>query len=111
MSTLEITGYQRDTQGIYINKDPNARLTYTFEWADWLPAGTALSAVSYSLQVRANDPTPLVNHSSGISGTKTFITLSGGGAGKVYTVTAQITLNNGNIDRRNFRVRVENRSA
>jgi hypothetical protein len=111
MSTLEITGYQRDTQGIYINKDPNARLTYAFDWTEWLPAGTALTAVSYTLQVRANDPTPLVNNGSGISSNKTFITLSGGGAGKVYTVTAQITLDNGNIDRRNFRVRVENRSA
>jgi hypothetical protein len=111
MSTIEKTGYLRDQQGIFIDKDPNAKLTYTFEWNQWLPAGTVISAVSYSLQVRANDPTPLVNHGSGISGTKTFITLSGGGSGKVYTVTAQITLDNGNIDRRNFRVRVENRSA
>jgi len=111
MSTLEITGYQRDQQGIWIAKDPSARLTYTLEWAEWLPLGTALSAVAYTLQVRANDPAPLVNHANGITGTKTYITVSGGGAGKVYTVTAQITLDNGNIERRNFRVKVENRSA
>lgn len=111
MSTIEKTGFLRDQQGVYILKDPNARLTYTFEWTEWLPAGTSLSTVTYTLQVRANDPTPLVNHSSGITGTKTYITLSGGGAGKVYTVTAQITLDNGNIERRNFRVKVENRSA
>lgn len=111
MSTLETTGYQQDVLGIHILKDNLARLTYTFDWSEWLPAGTALSTVSYSLQVRANDPTPLISHGSGISGTNTFITLSGGGVGKVYTVTCQITLNNGNIDRRNFRVRVQARSA
>lgn len=111
MSTIEKTGYLQDQQGLYIPKDPNARLTYTFEWSEWLPQGTALSTVTYTLQVRANDPAPLVNHGSGISGTKTYVTLSGGGAGKVYTVTAQITLDNGNIERRNFRVKVENRSA
>jgi hypothetical protein len=111
MSTLEKTGYLRDTQGIYIAKDPEAKLTYTFDWSEWLPAGTSIVAVNYTLQVRVNDPEPLVRESQGITGTKTFVTLSGGGAGKVYTVTAQITLDNSEIDRRNFRIKVENRSA
>lgn len=111
MSTLEKTGYLQDQQGLYIPKDPQAKLTYTFDWVDWLPQGTALSTVSYSLQSRANDPTPLVNHGSGITGTKTYVTVSGGGVGKVYSITAQITLDNGEIDRRSFRVKVENRSA
>jgi hypothetical protein len=111
MSTIDKTGFLRDQQGIYILKDNNAKLTYSFDWSEWLPAGTSISAVSYALQVRANDPTPLVNHGSGISGTQTYVTLSGGGVDKVYTVTAQITLDNSNIDRRNFRVKVEARSA
>lgn len=111
MSTIETTGFLQDQQGIYIPKDPQAKLTYTFDWVEWLPEGTALSTVTYTLQSRANDPTPLIDHGSGISGTKTYVTVSGGGAGKVYAITAQITLDNGNIDRRSFRVKVENRSA
>jgi hypothetical protein len=111
MSTIETTGFLRDQQGIYIPKDPSAKLTYTFDWVEWLPVGASLSTVTYTLQSRANDPTPLVNHVSGISGTKTYVTVSGGGAGKVYSITAEVTLDNGNIDRRSFRVKVENRSA
>jgi hypothetical protein len=111
MSTVEITGYLRDQQGVYIPKDPEARLTYAFDWQHWLPAGTSIASVSYTLQVRANDPAPLTKDAEGITGTKTFVRLSGGGVNKVYTVTAEIVLDNGERDRRNFRVKVENRSA
>lgn len=111
MSTIEKTGYQRDAQGLYILKDPEAVLVYTFDWVDWLPSGDSLSTVNYTLQVRANDPAPLVRESQGIQTTKTYVELSGGQAGKVYTVTAEITTADGNTDRRNFRVKVENRSA
>jgi hypothetical protein len=111
MSTIDKTGFMKDVQGIYINKDPNARLTYTFDWSEWLPQGATISNVTYTLQVRANDPAPLVRQSQGIQGTKTFVELSGGQVGKVYTVTAQLTTSDGSIDRRNFRVQIENRSA
>lgn len=111
MSTIEKTGYQRDTQGLFILKDPEAQLVYTFDWVEWLPTGTAISAVNYTLQVRANDPAPLVKVTQGIQGTKTYVELSGGQVSKVYTVTAEITLDDDSVDRRNFRVRVENRSA
>jgi hypothetical protein len=112
MSTIEKTGYLRDAQGIYILKDPLAQLIYTFDWSEWLPEGDSVTAVEYILQVRANDPEPLVRESQGVqSGIKTYVELSGGQVGKVYTVTAEVTTTNGSIDRRNFRVKVENRSA
>ena len=112
MSTLEITGYRKDAQGIYILKDPSAELVYTFDWSEWLPTGATLSSVNYTLQVRANDPSPLVRLTQGVSGgNKTYVELGGGQVGKVYTVTAQIVTSDGSIDRRNFRVQVENRSA
>jgi hypothetical protein len=113
MSTLEITGYQKDQQGIYILHDPLAQLIYVFDWSDWLPQGDTVASVNYTLQVRANDPTPLVRVSQGTNagGTQTFVEISGGGAGKIYTVTAAIVTTDGSIDRRNFRVKVENRSA
>jgi hypothetical protein len=110
MSTLEITGYQKDQQGIWIPKDPEAQLVYTFDWSEWLPTGDTIASVSYSLQVRANDPTPLVRESQGVSaGTKTYVEISGGGAGKIYTVTAEVTTSDGSVDRRSFRIKVENR--
>ena len=112
MCTITSTGYERDNQGIWIRKDPNAALVYTFDWQEWLPTGDTIASVNYTLQVRANDPTPLVRQSQGVSsGTKTYVEISGGGAGKVYTVTAAVTTADGSIDRRSFRIRVENRSA
>jgi hypothetical protein len=112
MSTITRTGYEQDALGIYIAKDPSAELTYTFDWTEWLPTGDTVSSVSYTLQVRANDPTPLTKVTQGVSsGTKTYVKLSGGQVGKVYTVTAAIVTADGSIDRRNFRIKVENRSA
>lgn len=109
--SVEITGYLKDNEGIYIQKDRLARLIYTFDWVDWLPSGDSVSTASYSLQVRANDPAPLIKHTEGVSGTKSYVELSGGQLGKIYTVTATITTANGLTDRRNFRIKVENRSA
>ena len=111
-TTVEKTGFQKDTQGIWISKDPSAVLTYTLDWTEWLPQGDTVTVCTWSVQARANDPAPLVRVTSGIqSGTKTFVKLSGGQASKVYTVTAAITTNDGLVDRRSFRVKVENRSA
>lgn len=113
MSTIIKTGYERDTQGSWIAKDPEAQLIYSMDWSEWLPTGDTLSAVTYSLQVRANDPEPLVNEDDGLaeSNTWTYIELSGGQVGKVYTVTAEVTTTSGLVDRRSFRVKVENRTA
>ena len=110
--TVNLTGYLQDTQGSWIPKDPEAVLVYSMDWSEWLPTGDTVASVSYSLQVRANDPAPLVKESQGVqSGTITYVELSGGQVGKVYTVTAEITTTDASIDRRSFRVKVENRSA
>lgn len=106
------TGFEQTVQGLTIKKDTEARLFYTFDWSEWLPTGDSISAVVYSIQARVNDPDPLINRSSGVqSGVRTYIELSDGQEGKVYTVTARVTTANGLIDRRNFRVKVEARSA
>jgi len=105
------TGYQQTSQGLQIEKDTEARLFYTFDWVDWLPSGSSLSTVSYSIAARANDPDPLEIESEGITGTRTYVELSNGQEGKSYVVTALITTNDGLIDRRFFRVKVLARSA
>jgi len=105
------TGFFQTIQGLTIQKDTEAQLVYTFDWVDWIPTGDSLSAVTYTITARANDPDPLVKVAQGITGTKTYIELSDGQEGKTYTVTAKVTTTNGLIDRRNFRVKVLARSA
>lgn len=105
------TGFFQTIQGLTIQKDTEAQLFYTFDWAEWLPAGDSLDTVAYSIQARANDPDPLIKVSQGITGTKTYIELSDGQEGKTYVVTCAIVTNNGLEDRRNFRVKVLARSA
>jgi hypothetical protein len=106
------TGFEQTVQGLTIAKDTEARLFYTFDWAEWLPAGDSIASVLYSIQARVNDPDPLLNQSTGIqSGTKTYIELSDGQENKTYIVTCKVTTTNGLIDRRNFRVKVTARSA
>jgi len=106
------TGFEQTVQGLTIVKDTEARLFYTFDWSEWLPQGDTISTVTYTIQARVNDPDPLLNRSTGIqSGTRTYIELSDGQENKTYIVTAQIATTNGLIDRRNFRVKVQARSA
>lgn len=105
------TGFVQTIQGLTIVKDTEAVLFYTFEWADWLPTGDSLATVNYTVTARANDPDPLEIESQGITGTETYVELSNGQEGKVYTVTCAITTSEGLIDRRNFRVKVMARSA
>jgi hypothetical protein len=106
------TGFQQTIQGLTISKDPEAQLTYTLDWSEWLPTGDTVSTVVWTIGARANDPAPLEQESAGVQdSTKTYIELSGGQVNKVYTVTAKVTTADGLIDRRNFRVKVVNRSA
>jgi len=112
MTTVTVTGFQRDTQGSWIAKDPEATLTYTFDWSQWLEAQQTIATVAYTVQTRSNDPDPVIKVTEGvIQNTKTYVELSGGQLGKTYTVTADITTNNAQRDRRYFRVKIEERSA
>lgn len=112
MTTTTITGFQRDTQGSWIAKDPEAQLVYTLDWQLWLESQDTIVSVDYTVQARSNDPDPLVKESQGtLEGTKTYVELTGGQLGKTYTVTADITTANNSRDRRFFRVKIEQRSA
>lgn len=104
-------GFVQTIQGLQISKDPEAQLTYTLDWVNWLETGDSLSTATWTIVARANDPTPLVKVTDGIQGTKTYIELNNGQAGKSYTVYCKITTTDGLEDRRFFKVKVENRSA
>ena len=110
MATVQ-TGYEQTLQGLTITKDTEAQLIYTLDWSEWLTAGDELTSIEYEITARANDPRPLIRVDSGRVGNKTWIELKEGQVKKTYTVTAKITTLNGYVDRRHFRVRVEDRSA
>lgn len=105
-------GFVVTNTGLEIDKDPEASLTYTFDWSEWVESGDTVATVEYDVAARRNDPTPPTLEGSGVSGDyKTFVTLSGGQTNKTYIVTAKVTTSDGLIDRRNFRLNVVNRSA
>ena len=104
-------GFIQTIQGLQISKDPEAKLTYTLDWVDWLPEGDSLSTATWEIVTRANDPDPLLKVSDGIQGTKTYIVLDEGQVGKHYTVYCKIITADGLEDRRFFKVKVENRTA
>lgn len=109
---IKSTGFQQDNQGAWISKDPTAQLIYSLDWSEWLPDGDSIVSVSHALQVRANDPTPIIRGTDGVQGGNiSFVEISGGGVGKIYTVTATVTTQDGLTDSRNFRLKVETRSA
>ena len=105
------TGFEKTSTGLQVVKDVEAQLTYTFQWSDWLESGDGLDTVAYTVAARRNDPTPVTISSSGISGTKTYVELAGGQTDKTYIVTCKVTTTDGLIDRRNFRLKVLDRSA
>lgn len=106
-----MSGFELINQTLWITKDPEAQLFYTFDWSEWLAAGDSLSTAEYTITARVNDPDPLAKVSSGIQGTTTYVELKDGQLGKSYVVTVKVTTADGLIDRRNFRVKVEARSA
>lgn len=104
------SGFKQDVIGSYIDKDPHAQLTYTVDWSDWLPASTTLSTGTFTASTIANDANPLsIGATAIIDQNKSTVIISGGTAGEIYTVTNSITTNNGDVDRRRFRIRVVER--
>ena len=105
------TGFDQTSYGLNIEKDVEAQLIYTFDWSTWLDTGDTVATVEYSVAARRNDPAPIAIESQGIDGDNTYVELSGGAEDKTYIVTCKITTSDGLVDRRNFRVNVEARSA
>ena len=108
MATL--TGFLKDNEGVYINKDEDAVLTYSLDWTDWLPTGSTISANSFTVETITGDTDALTKVSQSNTTTVTTVKLSGGTAGKIYKVYNTITITGSLIERRYFRVKVQARS-
>lgn len=108
MATL--TGFLKDNDGVYINKDEDAVLTYSLDWSDWLPSGSTITANSFTVETLAGDTDALTKVSQSNTNTVTTVKLSGGTAGKIYKVYNTITITGSLIERRYFRIKVQARS-
>ena len=109
--TVNRSGFLQTAYDLNIDKDTEARLTYTFDWVDWLDPGDSIVSVEYTVSARANDPDPVVVEDFGFIGTQTYVELSGGVKDKIYVVTAKVNTAKNLVDRRNFKVFVVSRSA
>lgn len=105
-----MSGFELINQTLQITKDPEAQLFYTFDWSHWLSEGDGIEQSEYTVNSRVNDPDPLLKISEGIQGFTTYVELANGQVGKSYMVSVKITTSSGLIDRRSFRVKIENRS-
>tara|TARA_R110000772_G_scaffold118888_1_gene224737 strand:- start:165 stop:494 length:330 start_codon:yes stop_codon:yes gene_type:complete len=108
MATL--TGYLRDSKGIYIDKDPDAILDYTLNWTNYTQDSDAIATATWSVSVISGDAAPLVAGASSITGDQVTVIINGGTVGNIYTVNCLITTTEGLTDRRNFRIVIKNRT-
>ena len=107
MATL--TGYKKDSESLFIDKDPEATLIYTFDWTNWLGANDATETIStsnWTVDTITGDSDPIIVSSSVIAtgNKKAVITLTGGTAGNIYTVRNTITTSDSQTERKFFRV-------
>ncbi len=87
-------------------KDPDAVITYTIDWRDWLNGETIQS----SSWILPEDPGSIESDGDSISGGNQFTTiaLSGGTPGKRYLITNRIATDT-RVEDRSFYVRVVDR--
>ena len=108
MATL--TGYLRDREGVYIDKDPEAELDYSLDWSEYTSGSDTIATATWSIEPISGDSDPLTTGASSITSDITTVVISGGTAGNIYTVRCLVTTTEGNTDRRSFRISVKNRS-
>jgi hypothetical protein len=108
---LSTTGFQRDVQGYWIEKDPESQLIYTLDWSEWLLTNDEITSVQYTVSpTDHNDDINIVSQGISLFYT-TFVELEGGVVNTTYTVTALITTQSGFRERRAFRIKVKNRQV
>jgi hypothetical protein len=106
---LSTTGYQRDVQGHWIEKDPEARLIYSMDWSEWLLTNDEIASVIYTVTPSAGANDIDIEDSGTQLGYLTYCDLSKGVHGETYTVAAKVTTNDGKVDTRRFRIKCKNR--
>lgn len=111
----DLTGFKRDNDGLYIEKDPDSNIQYGLNWVDYLQSGDSLSTASVSIETISGDATPLALPTDAatdvtINSALVSIRLEGGSVPNIYTVKCTITTANGDTDARSFRVVVKEKT-
>lgn len=111
-----ITGFEKNRDGIFIEKDPTANVAYTLDWSQYLPTNTIISSTTITIETITGDSSPLQHPTDAatdvtiISDTKVRIRVEGGSDGNVYDIACQITTDGGDVDTRHFKVVVKERN-
>jgi len=96
-------------------KDPDSKATWTIDWSDWLN-GDTISTSTWSVSANESPVSLTIDSSSiatdtsvspNLSSQWATVVVSGGTAGIVYTLTNEVTDNNGYIDNRSISVRCQ----
>ena len=109
----EITGFNKDSQGIFIVKDPTANVAYTLDWSEYLTSGVSITSAVVTIQTHSGDTSALAQPTSAgtdiniSSGTKVSMRFHNGEAGKVYNIATKVVTDAGDTDTRHFRVVVK----
>jgi hypothetical protein len=100
-----LTGFQEDRVGAYIEKDPYAILDYSLDWTNWMPSGDTITSITVSADAGITiDSTTNTDYIATAN-------ISGGTAGNIYNIEFKIVTTNGLRDSRNFRIKVLERQA
>ena len=115
----DLTGFLRDNTGIYIIKDPDANITYSLDWTNYLTTGDSLlhdstGEPTVTLGTISGDAAPLAfptSHATDVTvaGTKVVLRVNGGTAGNVYPVEVKVVTADGDTDVRHFRIICEDK--
>ena len=108
-----ITGFNKDSKGIFIVKDPTANVVYTLDWSQYLATGDTISTATITIEDVQGDitalqhPTDAATDVNVIDTNKVAFRLSGGSAGFVYNIACKVVTADGDTDTRHFRVIVK----
>jgi hypothetical protein len=106
-----LTGFQEDRVGAYIEKDPYSVLDYSLDWTNWMPAGDTITSITVTAETISGDSSPLTIDSTTNTSYIVTANISGGTAGNIYNIEFKIVTTNGLRDSRNFRIKVLERQA
>ena len=97
------TGFERDNQGLFIRKDPEAVMDYTIDYSTFLDSSDTIT--SHTITV---DSGITKDSSSIVSGNKKVtMQLSGGVAGTAYTIKVTAGTSDGLTFIHRFRIKCE----